>query len=145
MRRISVVLLLSFNASLSAADKKPPVGPVTEGMSFIGVFKSGTPGKGGVLRDPFVANFVLKFESLDGEAFEGTWTWDKKIVTKVEGKIKRNGEITLRYKANIKGKSPAAFDGQAIGKVSATNLALRYVRPSGNRIGLVQAETTDNE
>jgi hypothetical protein len=137
------VLFLCFGASLHAADKKPPVGPVTEGMSFKGVFKTGTPGKRGVLRKPYVANFELKFVSVDGNAFEGTWTWDGKAVTKVKGKINRKGAITLWFTANIKGKSAAAFDGQATGKVNAETLVLRYVRPSGNRIGLAQGKVSD--
>ncbi len=139
------VLFLCFGASLHAADKKPPVGPVTEGMSFKGVFKTGTPGKGGVLRAPYVSNFELKFVSVDGDAFAGTWTWDGKAVTRVEGRINSRGAISLRFTANIKGKSAAAFDGRATGKVNAEMLVLRYVRPSGKRIGLAQGKASDQE
>lgn len=144
MFRVAILLLLVLAVSLQGADKKPPVGPVTEGMVFSGVFKSGEPDKRGILKSPLVANFKLKITSIDGDAFEGTWTWDGKDVTKVDGKIAKNGAISLRYVANIKGKSPAAFDGQAAGKISATKLELRYIRPSGNRIGLAEAKVSES-
>jgi hypothetical protein len=78
--------------------------------------------------------------SVDGEAFVGTWTWDGKDVTRVEGKVKQGGAITLRFTKDIKGKSPASFDGQAGGKVTDKSLLLRYVRPSATRIGLVEGK-----
>ena len=144
MLRFSVLLLCLTGLTL-AEDKKPPVGPVAAGMTYKGVFRTGTPNKRGVLKDPFVASFKLKFESIEGEAFEGIWSWDTKEVTKVKGRITRSGVITLRFTENIKGRSPAAFDGKAAGKVSKTKLQLRYVRPSGKRIGLAEAEIVEKK
>ncbi len=141
----SSILLLCLTVSLHAADKSPPVGPVTEGMTFEGVFKSGKKDKFGILRDPYVSNFKLKFLSVDGEAFEGRWEWEDKKVTKVEGKIKKNGDIELRWTADIKGKSVAVFDAKAAGKVSATELKLHYNRPSAKRVGSAEAKVVDEK
>ena len=140
MYRLSLGIIFYLAVSLHANDKKPPVGPVREGMAYEGVFRSGEPDKQGVLRKPNIAKFKLDIKFIDGEAFEGTWTWDGKDITKVEGKITRGGVMTLRFTENIKGKSVATFDGQAAGKVSDKQLQLRYVRPSGNRVGLAEGK-----
>ena len=143
MRQLPVLLVVCLLAALAPAnEKKPPAGPVVEGMVFEGVFKTGEPNRFGVLTKPYIVNFQLRIDSVDGEAFVGTWTWDDRDVTEVQGKVKKSGAMTMRFTKNIKGRQEAAFDGQAAGKVTAKTLQLRYVRPSANRIGLAEGKVT---
>lgn len=146
MRYVGVwvlVALLVPEGWAQEKEKKPPVGPLKEGMVFEGTFKTGEPNKRGILVKPFVINFRLKIESVDGDTFVGRWTWEKKGITEVAGKVTRDGAIYLRYTKDIKGKAAPTFDGQAAGRVSATGLVMRYVRPSGRRIGLIEARVKE--
>lgn len=146
MQHLRFLLLICFAAGAGAAviaaepDNKKPVGPLKEGMVFEGVFKSGPVNRYGRLTSVSISEFKLEIESVEGELYTGKWTWDGKSVTEVKGKVTKSGQIYLRYTKNLKGSSVASLDGEAAGKVTDKTIAMKFVRVSSNRIGLIEGK-----
>lgn len=136
----AVVLFVAQLPAALSAQENAAAGPLAVGSNYVGTFKSGRRNKKGVLVEPVTHQFRLRIDTVDGEKFTGLWTWSEKESTEVAGTVNKNGLMDLKFVRNVKGKSPAAFDGRASGKVTDSTLSLRYARPSGGRIGIAEAE-----
>jgi hypothetical protein len=146
---LGITLFFSLALLSEAADKKPPVGPISEGAIFEGTFKSGSPLKNGKGIDPksiLTQEFRLVIDSIDGEDFVGQWTWNEtKAVTQVEGTINKKGQFKLKYTKDLVGKSPTVLEAAGSGIIGVKGIEGQYIRPTANRIGAFTARAKEGQ
>lgn len=122
------------------AKKQPPPWTLKEGATYTGSYKSVEVDDKGKYKKPQNYTFTLQFETIKGDRFIGKWTWSERVITQVEGRFAKDGSIYMKFTKNLKGNSPSAFDGEASGKVGEKGISMKYLLPSGNRIGLIEGE-----
>jgi hypothetical protein len=128
------------------AVRKLPAGPVKEGATYEGSFRSGKQlksggiGKTGQLND----TFTLVLKTIDGESFVGEWTWGKGHVTRVEGTINRKGHVRFQFTKNLKG-APNVIEGVAAGAIDQRTIRCQYARKSDDKVGLLEGKAKEAE